>query len=140
MELDYNQIFDGVTLALHEAFPTKQIFGGIILQGLNPGDINVKPINTEETAQIGTRAARTITFDVIFYPPDENRAEACLEMQHELARVLELITTPNGDQLHCLRFSCSEQDALHFIVSYPHFVYEATAGDVMEHLQPGTVR
>ncbi len=140
MELDYNQIFDGVTLALHAAFPTKQIFGGSVQQGVEPGDINVIPVNTEETAQIGKRAARTITFDVIFYPPDENRTEACLEMQHKLPRVLGLITTPNGDKLHCLRFTCSEQDAMHFIVSYPHFVYEATAGDMMEQLQPGTVR
>lgn len=134
MELDYQQIYDGITLALHAAFPSIRIFGENIQQGLTPGDINVIPVNTEENAQIGTRARRDAVFDVIYYPPDDGKYEACLEMQHLIPQALQTITTPNGDKLHCLRFSGTTDDVLHVIVSYPHFVYVPAAKDVMEQL------
>ena len=134
MELDYNQIFDGITLALHAAFPDKQIFGGTVRQGVQPGDLNVVPVNINETAQIGTRAQRTAIFDVIYYPPDAQSMEACLDMQHKITQALGTVTTPNGDKVHCLRFSCTIEDVLHCTATYPHFVYKAVATDKMEHL------
>ena len=134
MELDFNQIFDGVTLALHAAFPEKRIFGEKILQGLQDGDFNVVPVLMDHAAQIGTRAQRSVTFDVIYYPPDDDSMESCLEMQHMLTRILSTITTPGGATVHCLHFSDTIDDVLHFTVTYPHFVYEAVATDKMEHL------
>ena len=135
MEIDFNQIYDGVTLALHRAFPTVQVHGRTVKQDLHPGDFNVLPISTSETAQIGTRAQRGITFDVIYYPPDTGSREACLDMLHELPGVIGTITTPNGDKLHCLKFDGNiEEDALHCIVAYPHFVYTQPTGDAMETL------
>ena len=132
-ELNYNQIFDGVSLALHKAFPSARIHSGAVEQGLNSGDFNVLPVTTSETAQIGARAQRSISFDVIYYPPEEGSREACLDMQSALSGVIGAITTPNGDILHCLKFESNiTDDALHCVVSYPHFVYSEKTGDAME--------
>ena len=131
--VDYNQIFDGISLALHNAYPTAMVHGGTVKQDLNPGDFNVVPITASESAQIGTRSRRSVTFDVIYYPPEIGSREACLEKQHELPDVIGTITTPNGDIIHCLQFDATiEEDAMHCIVSYPHFVYRPTGGDVMD--------
>ena len=134
MELDYNQIFDGVSLALHAAFPTKNIFGGTVYQGLQKDSLNVVPVNTAEESHIATRSFRSVTFDVIYYPPDVDGIEACLEMQHKLSQILETITTPNGDKIHGLHFRGTTDETLHFIVTYPHFVYRPAEQNAMEHL------
>lgn len=134
-ELDYNQIYDGVSLALHRAFPAVQVHGGTVKQDLQPGDFNVLPITTSENAQISTRAQRSIVFDVIYYPPDTGSREDCLDMQHRLPGVIGTITTPNGDKVHCLKFEGNiTDDTLHCVVSYPHFVYTIPDSDVMETL------
>ena len=36
-EISYNSVFDAVTLALRKAFPTANIRGEAVKQGLNPG-------------------------------------------------------------------------------------------------------
>ena len=41
-EISFNSIFDGVSLAVHAAFPAPvQVHGGEVKQGLKPGDFNV---------------------------------------------------------------------------------------------------
>ena len=135
MEIDFNQIFDSLTLALHSAFPTARIHGGIVKQDLQPGDFNVLPITASENAQIGTRARRSITFDVIYYPSDMGSREDCLDIQHKLPGIIGTVTTPNGNKVHCLQFDASiDDDVLHCIVAYPHFVYMQETGDAMETL------
>lgn len=135
-ELTYNNIFDGVSLALHRAFPSVFIHGGTVKQDLHPGDFNVLPINASHTAQLGSRGKRGITFDVIYYSTNKGGRAECLEKAHILPGLLELITTPNGDKVHSSSFEHSiEDDVLHCIVSYPHFVYSKVEGDPMETLQ-----
>ena len=55
-EINFNQIYDGVTLALHRAFPNAHIHGGTVKQDLKDGDFNVLPITTNHTEQMGTRS------------------------------------------------------------------------------------
>ena len=40
-EINFNSIYDGVSLALHAAFPNSNVHGGEVKQGLKPGDFNV---------------------------------------------------------------------------------------------------
>lgn len=134
-ELNYNQIFDGVSLALHRAFPAVQVHGRTVKQDLHPGDFNVLPIAASSSAQMGSRERRGITFDVIYYPTDAGAREECLQVANNLPGVIGTITTPNGDKVHCLIFEPTiTDDVLHCIVSYPHFVYTPLEGDEMETL------
>lgn len=132
-ELSYNGIFDGVTLALHRAFPTVQIHGRTVKQDLHPGDFNVLPITPQHSGQMGIRASRSITFDVIYYPTENGGREECLDKANLLPQVLGTITTPLGDKVHGTGFETTiEDNVLHCIVRYPHFVYTPADGDAME--------
>lgn len=134
-EIDFNQIYDGVTLALHRAFPDSRIHGDTVDQGLTYGDFNVLPITASHTAGMGTRAARKAVFDVIYYPSEEGGREECLRIAGVLPGALGTVQIASGDKLHCLSFeSTIEDDALHCIIGYPHFVYEPNVGDPMENL------
>ena len=115
-EISFNSVFDGVTLALHAAFPPPvKIHGGDVQQGLTP------------------RYRREITVDVIYYPR-KGDAE-CLAIADRLTQALEIITTPAGDQLRGrdLRFERVD-GVLHALVEYPHYVYKERQEIPMEDL------
>lgn len=135
-EIDFKQIYDGVTLALHRFYPSARIHGSEVKQDLQAGDYNVLPITAIHTAQMGTRAQRKAMFDVIYYPSEAGGRTECLQRAHSLPGVLGTIQTPNGDKLHCLSFEHTVEDnVLHCVVGYPHFVYEPNATESMENLK-----
>lgn len=135
-EIDYKQVFDGVTLALHNAFPKAHIHGGIVKQNLHNGDFNVLPIAANHAEQMGVRAQRKCAFDVIYYQSDNGGREESLKVAHRLAYALRTIQTPNCDKVHCLSFETTiDDDVLHCLVGYPHFVYAADSADSMEKIE-----
>lgn len=67
-EINFNSIYDGVSLALHAAFPAAQVHGGNVKQGLKPGDFNVIMPGAGHAKEVGQRYKRTPTVDVIYYP------------------------------------------------------------------------
>lgn len=93
-EISFSSIYDGVSLALHAAFPSVQVHGGNVKQGLNPGDLNVIMPSAGNTRQVGTRFLRTPTLDVIYYPKEGRRSAA--RWLETLVHVLEDITTRRG--------------------------------------------
>ena len=97
-EVNFNSIYDGVSLALHAAFPAAQVHGGNVKQGLKPGDFNVIMPGAGHAKEVGQRYKRTPTVDVIYYPKAGD-AE-CYGMAHRLSFVLGSITTPEGDIIH----------------------------------------
>lgn len=135
-EIDFNQIYDGVTLALHRFYPRAKIHGGEVKQDLHDGDFNVLPLTTSHTEQMGSRAKRKPVFDVIYYASRAGGRTECLQIANNLPQVLRIIQTPNGDKVHCLSFETTiEEDVLHCLVGYPHFVYEPDQADPMDHLK-----
>lgn len=135
-EIDSNQIYDGLTFALHRAFPGARIYGGIIEQGLKDGDFNVLPILMGHAEQAVGRVQNKPTFDIVYYPSIAGGREECLRVAHVLSWELRIIQTPKGDKIHCSSFETNiEADALHCIVSYPYFAYMPETRDPMESLE-----
>lgn len=133
-EIRWNSIFDGVSLALHAAFPDRQIHGGEVKQGLNPGDFNVVLPGGVQAQEVGRRYKRSPVVDVIYYPRTEDRAE-CLEVADVLAAVLEDITTPEGDLIHSTGYTWNaDGGVLHVLLEYPHFVLAPQEAVKMETL------
>lgn len=121
-EINFKSIYDGVSLALHAAFPAVQIHGGNVKQGLSPGDLNVVMPSAGHTRQVGSRYLRTPTLDVIYYP--KNGAVECCEVADQLTVLLQDITTPEGDLIHCTNCEWTiEEGVLHVLVSYDHHIY-----------------
>lgn len=133
-EISFNSIFDSVSLALHTAFPGRQIHGGRVEQGLTPGAFNVILPGAELTREVGQRQRRSPTVDVIYYP--KVGAAECYDIADQLVPVLESITTPEGDLIHAT--SCDwnwTDDVLHMILTYDHFAYLPREEVKMETLQ-----
>ena len=57
--INFNSIYDGVTLALHAAFPKCKVHGGDVRQGLSTGDFNVAMPGADHTKEVGHRYRRT---------------------------------------------------------------------------------
>lgn len=87
-EINFNSIYDGVSLALHVAFPDAQVHGGAIKQGCNPGDFNVIMPTLNHSKEVGHRFKRTPVVDVIYYMPRTGNA-AALSVAHKLTQVFE---------------------------------------------------
>lgn len=132
-EISFKSIFDGVSLALHAAFPAVQVHGGNVKQGLNPGDLNVVMPSAGQSRQVGERFLRTPTLDVIYYP--KVGAAECCEMADQLIMLLRDITTPEGDLIHCTNSEWTiEEGVLHVMVSYDHHIYIPQEPVLMETL------
>lgn len=137
-KIDYNAVFDAVTLALHSAFPDSKVFGGEVKQGLSNGDFIVLPMKPENAREMGLRFAKSIMFDVIYFPSfGECMRSECLEKADILGKVLETVRTPDGDAIHCTEFSTEiSDDTLHCFATYPFFTYSPALGanDTMDSL------
>ena len=134
-EISFNSIRDGVSLALHTAFPAPaEIHGGNVKQGLKAGDFNVVMPGAGHNLELTRRYKRTPTLDVIYYPK-HGKAE-CYDVADRLTAVLESITTPEGDVVHAT--SCEwtvTGGVLHVLVGYDHFVYKPSEEIMMETLK-----
>lgn len=133
-EINFNSIYDGVSLALHAAFPDSKVHGGATAQGVSPGDFNVVMPGASQIKEVGDRYRRTPTVDVIYYPA--GGAADCHDKAHQVVQALWNITTPEGDIIHAR--SCEWEmtdDVLHIFFQYDHFVRVPREQDLMETLK-----
>lgn len=134
-EISFNSIFDGVSLAVHAAFPAPvQVHGGEVKQGLKPGDFNVTMPAASHAQEVGPRYRRSPTLDVIYYPKRD--IAECYAVADRLTAALESITTPEGDVVHAT--SCEwtvTGGVLHVLVTYDHFVRVPQEHIMMETLK-----
>ena len=134
-EISFNSIRDGVTLALHAAFPAPaEIHGGNVKQGLKAGDFNVVMPGAGHRLEVGRWYKRTPTVDVIYYPRKDS-AE-CYAVADKLTAVLESITTLEGVVVHATSCTWSVTDGvLHVLAAYDHHVYKPREEIMMETLK-----
>ena len=132
-EINFNSIFDGVSLALHAAFPASKVHGGNVKQGLSPGDFNVVLLSAGHTKEVGQRYKRTPVVDVIYYLAGGE--VDCYDKADKLTQLLGSIKTPQGDTIHAA--SCEWQvdgDVLHVFLRYDHSIFIVQTHDLMETL------
>lgn len=134
-EIDFNQVYNGVTLALHRFFPKSRIHGEDVKQGLKEGDFIVIPIRANSKAEIGSRNQQKAVFDIVYFPTTIGGRTECLMRAGELTEILRTVETPNKDMVHCLSFDFEiEDNTLHCSVEYPFFVFEAREQSKMENI------
>lgn len=123
-EINFNSIYDGASLALHAAFPARQVHGGGVKQGIKPGDFNVVMPGAGHAKEVGQRWKRTPTVDVIYYPQKSPASAECYDMAHQLTGILGSITTPEGDIIHATACEWEvDGGVLHMLLRYDHCVY-----------------
>lgn len=133
-EINFNSIYDGVSLALHTAFPTATIHGGEVKQGLKAGDFNVLMPGASQTKEVGARYKRAPIIDVIYYPV-KGTAE-CLDIAQQLSMLLSSIKTPQGDIVHATANEWKVDGCvLHVLLRFDHMVYVPQTPEYMETLK-----
>ena len=133
-EINTNMILDGITLALREAFPGSMITSNEVKQGLNVPAFIVRMVSFQTQAHPMQRHKNLPRFDIIYFP--ETEREDCYSVSDKLCKVLEVIALPSGDKVRGVDMSSEiTDDALHFFISYNHFVYAPYYDTTMDELK-----
>ncbi len=136
-EISYNSVFDGISLALHNAYPDREVRASEVNQGLNRGDFTVALVSAGHSKQVGRRYLRSPVFDVIYYPKAEGvmRSAECIGIADFVTLLLGNITTPEGDVIHGTVLDWTITDGvLHVPVRYDHHIYIPQDVETMETL------
>ncbi len=132
--INYNDISQGIALALHGSYPDSHIHHGSVEQGLEKGDFNLVPITANHKKLLGARSSRNVIYDLIYFP--ESGYTDCLTVADTIHQLLETITTPLGNVLHCINFDYAiDEDVLHITLEYPHHVYEPIENESMNTIE-----
>ena len=133
-EINTNIILDGITLALRKAFPDSMITSNEVKQGLNVPAFIVRMVSFQTQAHPMQRHKNLPRFDIIYFPKAER--EECYSVSDKLCKVLEVIALPAGDKVRGVDMSSEiTDDALHFFISYNHFVYAPYYDTTMDELK-----
>ncbi|MEG1491384.1 MAG: hypothetical protein RR394_03950 [Oscillospiraceae bacterium] len=120
-EISTNIILDGITLALHSAYPASHIHGEEVSQGLKPGDFIVKLVTAQQKPITKARMQRIPVFDVLYFPK-AGKIECC-KIGDALCETLELITLPGGGKIRGGDMCFEIIDGImHFHVCYGHVI------------------
>ena len=101
-EISLSSILDGVTLALHAAFPNSKIHDDAITQGLADGDIQVIGLTADFSGELSEREKNTVSVSVTYYPSAEGGLAECTSAGEKMKNALGMIKTPEGDIIHGL--------------------------------------
>lgn len=133
-----NDIIDGISNALYEAFPDHAIYSETIKQGLKEPCFFILPLNPSESPLLGVRAVRTIPLDVHYFPPEKGPKNKTMGIvASKLYGVLKRVKLLNGDLLNGFDLNYEiVDDVLHFFVTFKVVVkYPVDAVDNIESLE-----
>lgn len=127
-----NDIIDGVVAALIHAFPGHEVYTEHVEQGINPPCFSVSPVEFTSIPYLGTRALRTASININYYPSGEEPKQECLKMGDALITALEYITV-GGDIVRGSNMSYRTVDGvLVFTLDYNVFVRRPIEGDTID--------
>lgn len=128
------RLINGITLALRKAFPDSMITSNEVKQGLNVPAFIVRMVSFQTQAHPMQRHKNLPRFDIIYFPKADR--EECYSVSDKLCKVLEVIALPSGDKVRGVDMSSEiTDDALHFFISYNHFVYAPYYDTTMDELK-----
>ena len=96
-KISLSSVLDGITLALHEAFPDTKIHGDTVTQNLADGDIQVVGFISGFADEPAEREKATVNVTVAYYPSAEGGICECISAGEKMKKALGMIKTPEGD-------------------------------------------
>ena len=115
-----NEIIDGLSVTLSEAFNGVTIYSESILQGFNEPCFFILNLTSEETRLLGNRAKRNMSFDIHYFPESKTAPkEECHRVAETLYPLLRQITLLDGSKLLGLGLNYEVVDGvLHFYIEF----------------------
>ncbi|MBQ6092994.1 MAG: hypothetical protein IJL00_04915 [Clostridia bacterium] len=124
-ELTFEQVRDGIIMALHRAYPDAAVHSDRTLQNVVEGAFNVVFLPPRTPAHLGDVWLHSVTFDVVYYADSNSITDDMMSVATDLPLLLETITTPSGVKLHpagSVEPTPMDDDTLHTIVRYDYHV------------------
>lgn len=119
-----NEIVDGISTAIYNAFGEVPIYSEEVEQGFEDGSFFIVTLDASESRMLGNRAIRNNPFDVMYFPQGKKRNFDLRETSSVLYKALRDIELPDGSRLNGLKMHDKIEDGiLHFFVEYKAVIY-----------------
>lgn len=132
-----NEIIDGLSVALSDAFDGITIYSESVAQGLQEPCFFILNLTAEEVRLIGNRAKRNMGFDIHYFPKSKVAPKSeCQSIAERLYPVMREITLLDGSKVLGLNLNHEIVDGvLHFNVEFkPTIVYVGERPEDMQTL------
>lgn len=125
-ELTFEQVRDGIILALNSAYPNTNVRSDRAPQSVNDGEFNVVLVTTRTPSHLMDAWLHSVTFDVVYYVDrSESAIDDMMRVATDLPLLLETITTPSGAKIHpvgSVEPTPMDDGTLHTVVRYDYHV------------------
>lgn len=112
-----NDIIDGLSVALYDAFPSCKIYSEQIEQGLEEPCFLISVVSSLEKPLLKDRVQRNILFDVLYFTENDNAEKQ--EVASELYQLFKFVPLLDGSLLRGCDLSHEVIDGvLHFHVTF----------------------
>lgn len=116
-----NEVRDGIIRALKDAFPEIPVYDENVEQDLPIPSFSVRAIRSTQSLFRGARYWKTNDFNVVYFPPEDDRNTDCNAVQEALFSCLEYIQAGSDLVRGTGMDGHVEDGVLSFAVSYNYF-------------------
>lgn len=128
-----NDIKDGIVGALVNAFPGVPVHDEPVTQGIVEPSFSVRCVKPERNLFRGKRYYEEDLYEVVYFPPTNNRYQDSNETVETLFNCLEVITLPDETTIRGrdMKAVTDEDFTVIFTVRYSDFLYKTVESDLM---------
>lgn len=131
-----NTIKDGIVAALVAEFPGVPVFDEAVEQGIVEPSFSVRCVEPQQRLFRGKRYYQEDLFEVVYFPPEDDRYQSSNDTVQRLFICLEVIklsdnTTIRGREM---KSRTTEDFTVVFTVRYSDFIYKVENPDMMTEL------
>lgn len=136
-----NDIKKGIVSAIDAAFSNVPVYDEPVEQGIEEPSFSVRCVKPERNLFRGKRYYEEDLFEVVYFPPAENRYQNSNEAVDKLFDCMEIITLPDGTTIRGrdMKAHTAEDFTVVFTVRYSDFMYRTEEPDLMETLDENNV-
>lgn len=131
-----NDVKDGIIAALTATFPNVPVFDEPVSQGIEEPSFSVRCIKPERNLFRGKRYYENDLYEVVYFPPVEDRYRNSNETVELLFDCLEVLTLSDTTKIRGkdMKSNTTEDFTVVFTVRYSDFMYKTENPDLMTDL------
>lgn len=131
-----NTIKDGIVAALVAEFPGVPVFDEAVEQGIVEPSFSVRCVEPQQRLFRGKRYYQEDLFEVVYFPPEDNRYQSSNDTVQRLFICLEVITLSDKTTIRGREMKSRTTDdfTVVFTVRYSDFIYKVENPDMMTEL------
>lgn len=132
-----NDIIKGMVAAIVAAFPNKPVYTEPVEQGIVEGSFSVRCVKPQRDLFRGKRYYEELLYEVVYFPPQNDRYNTSNETVEKLFDCLEVITLPDTTTIrgYDMKANTDEDFTVVFTVRYSDFLYKQTDDEIMKTLE-----